>query len=531
MLPAEALVRAAATVHRTFVPTACSKAYTGHTARLPRPMSRLLTAVFAALSLSSAALADPPSALDLPQIGEPADNTLSPMQEKQLGARVVAQLYQGGYILDDPELTDYLATMGWKLAASSATTPPPLTFFVVKDPRINAFALPGGYIGFNAGLLLAADTESEVAGVMGHELAHVTQRHIARTAEDTEVANVATWLAVIAAIIAGSADPDVVIGALSLGQAMSYQRQVSYTRAHEQEADRIGIQTMARAGYDPRGMVSFFQKLEQQSRLYGSGLPEILRTHPLNTNRVAEARARADEIPTVERTDPIEFSLMKARARVLSADRPSLAVDEYGAKLAIGRDTAENRYGLALALAQLGESRRALETLAPLTESHPRQANIQLLAGRLQMQTGARDEGLKTLARMVHLYPRYAPAVLGYAEGLMMAQRPEEARQILLSHEPALGVQLQTYNLLAQAARETGNMAEASYQMATFLFLRGDAGNALAQLDAGLRLPDLDDKQRARLLAKRKEVRDSLPDNWRSPYERGRASAAAITAP
>src|SRR5690606_6503194 len=119
------------------------------------------------------------------QIGEPADNTLSPLQERALGGRVVSQLYAAGYILEDPELTDYISTIGWKLAANSSTTPPPLTFFMIRDPRINAFALPGGYIGFNAGLVLAADSESEVAGVMGHELAHVTQRHLARTAEDT----------------------------------------------------------------------------------------------------------------------------------------------------------------------------------------------------------------------------------------------------------------------------------------------------------------------------------------------------------
>lgn len=484
-------------------------------------MHKILITVFAALGVAAGALATP-TTLDLPQIGEPADNTLSPAQELQLGRRVMAQLYASGYLLEDPELTDYISTMGWKLAAHGRTRPPELTFFVLNDTRINAFALPGGFVGFNAGLLLAADSESEVAGVMGHELAHVTQRHIARTIEGTEVANIATWLAVIAAIIAGSADPDVVIGALSIGQALSYQRQVSYTRAHEQEADRIGIQTMAAAGYDPSGMASFFQKLEQQSRLYGSGLPEILRTHPLTTNRIAEARARAAEIPAPPSAQTIEFGLMRARAQVLSASRPSLAVDDFGAKLAAGRDTPENRYGLALALGELGQAARALETLAPLLERHPKQVNATLLAGRLQMQAGDTGRGLETLAQALRLHPRYAPAILGRAEGLLAAGRPEDARQVLISHEQALGTQLRTHRLLAQAARENDNMAEASFQMATFLFLRGDAGNALAQLDAGLRLAGLSDKERARLLAKRKEVRDSLPDNWRPPPERSR---------
>lgn len=487
-------------------------------------MSRLLLPSLLSLALISGAAAQPvpPSAIDLPNIGEPADNTLSPMQEKALGTRIMGQLYRGGYILEDPELTDYISTMGWKLAAHSATRAPELTFFVVDDARINAFAMPGGFIGFNSGLLIAADSESEVAGVMGHELAHVTQRHLARTAEDTEVANIATWLGVIAAIIAGSADPDVVIGALSLGQAMSYQRQVSYTRAHEHEADRIGIQTMANAGYDPQGMAGFFQKIGQQARLYGSGLPEILRTHPLTTNRIAEARARAAEMPAVEVKDPVEFGLMRARARVLSAERPSVAVSAFGANVAAGRDGDDNRYGLALALGETGQVARALEIADELGERHPNQANIQLLAGRLRMLSGDHDTGLAILERTLQRYPRYAPAILGYAEGLMTAGRPEEARQVLLAREQALGTQLQTFNLLAQAARESGNMAEASYQMANFLHRRGDAGLALAQLDAGLRLPDLEEKQRARLLAKRREVRDALPDNWRPLEERNR---------
>lgn len=493
----------------------------------------LLTATLCCCTAAASAV--PPSALDLPQIGEPADNTLTPMQEKQLGSRVMAQLYQAGYILEDPELSTYISTLGWKLASHSKTQAPELTFFVVNDPRVNAFAMPGGFVGFNAGLLLAADNESEVAGVMGHELAHVTQRHIARTAEDTEVATIATWLAVLAAIIAGSADPDVVIGALSAGQALNYQRQVGYTRAHEQEADRIGIQTMAAAGFDPEGMAAFFQKLGQQARLYGTGLPEILRTHPLSTNRVAEARTRAEEMPPVHPEPSLEFELMRARARVLTIDRPTQAVDYFGRQISGGRDSAANRYGMALALNAQAKVGDALDALAPAARQYPQQANIQLLDGQLHMEAGKVQAGLEILERTLQRYPRYAPAILGYAEGLMNAGQPEQARQLLISREPALGTQFKTHKLLAEAARETGNLAEASFQMANFLYLRGEAGQALAQLDAGLRIPDIDPQERARLVAKRKEIRGSLPDQWR-PAQPGRmaglrSSADAATWP
>ncbi|HSW11303.1 MAG TPA: M48 family metalloprotease [Solimonas sp.] len=486
----------------------------------------LLACLSAALVLAVAASrAESPAALDLPQIGEPADNSLSPSEEKALGAKVMSQLYGGNYLLEDPELSDYVSALGWKLAASARSRGQPLTFFMVRDARINAFALPGGYVGINAGLMLAASNESEVAGVLGHEIAHVTQRHIARTQEDTQVATVATWLAVIAAIIAGSADPDVVVGALSVGQAMNYQRQVNYTRAHELEADRVGIQTMARAGFDPAAMGSFFVKLEQQSRLYGSGLPEILRTHPLTTNRIAEARSRAAEMPKVSVKDALDFGLMRARARVLSSERPSEAMDYFGNELAAGHDTAANRYGLAMALSLQGQGAEAQRTLAPLLEQHPRQVNLSLLQGRILLLQHRNDEAVALFRRTLQLFPRYAPAVLDTADALMAAGRPEDARQLLLARDQTVSSQLEAYNLLAQAAREMGNLPEASYQNAMYLYLRGDAGNALAQLDAGLRLPNLSTQDRARLLAKRQEVRASLPENWRPPREQQRIGA------
>lgn len=456
-----------------------------------------------------------PRDLDLPQIGEPADTALSPAQEAKLGARVVTELYAYEYILEDAQLTEYLTALGWKLAAASGSRPSHLQFFMVKDPRINAFALPGGYMGFNAGLLTASGSESEFAGVMSHELAHVTQRHIARSAaESGGIATIATWAAVLAAIIAGSADPDIILAALAAGQGLTYERQVAFTRSHELEADRIGIHTLAEAGFNAEGMASFFQKLEQQSRLYGSGIPEILRTHPVNTTRISEARARAAALPHAEVPDSLEYGLMKARTQVFASNQPSDAVDAFAAVIAAGRDTAAQHYGLALALHELGQNTRALEALRPALEKHPRQPNIALLQAQIELAGGDTAAGLATYQKTLAQNPRFAPAILEYAEALIRVGQPELARKVLLSSEQALGVGLDTYRLLSQAARETGNNAEASYQMATYLFLRGDARGALSQLDAGLRLASLSSQDRARLSSRRAEVREALPKNF-----------------
>ena len=179
-------------------------------------MIRILTCLCLCISLAFAPVYAQLSNIDLPQLGEPADNSMSPAQERILGKDVMSELYSHDYTVDDPEIDEYINTIGFKLAAHSATPPPPLTFFIVADDRVNAFALPGGFIGFNAGTLLAAGNESEIAGVLGHEMAHVTQRHIARAEEDTKVSNILTWAAVLAAMLAGSvANPDVIIAGVS----------------------------------------------------------------------------------------------------------------------------------------------------------------------------------------------------------------------------------------------------------------------------------------------------------------------------
>jgi predicted Zn-dependent protease len=464
--------------------------------------------------------------VDLPRIGEPADTALSPLEEQKIGARVTAELYAQDYILEDPEVTEYVAALTWRLVAAAETEPLDLTVFVIKDPRINAFALPGGFMGVNAGLVTSVRNESELAGVMAHELAHVTQRHIARTIEGTQVANLATWATVLAAIIAASANPEVVIAALSIGQASTYEREVNFTRAHELEADRIGIRTMSRAHFDPDAVATFFVRLEQQSRLYGNQVPEFLRTHPVNTTRISEARMRAASLPKAKITDPLEFGLMQARARVLTSERPSQALEYFKAQVDARPSSAADGYGLAMSYLRLGEYGRAAEALKRPLEAYPRHANLVMLKGRIQMAQGDTAAALATLSGALEHFPRYAPAILEYADTLIAAGKPDDARQVLLSHDQALGTRMDTYRLLAFAARDAGNTIEAQYQMANYLFERGDGPGAVAQLDAALRLSSLSAQDRSKLKARRAEIaeasREQLQRQQRQPDDRGR---------
>jgi predicted Zn-dependent protease len=479
----------------------------------------LTAAIFALTALPALSQKD----IDLPQLGSPADLSLSPAEEAKLGAEVVAEMYQYDYIVDDIEITDYLTDIGWKLAAADAVNPvpPKFNFYLIADNRINAFALPGGYIGFNAGTIVAASNESELAGVLAHEESHVTQRHIARSAGDTQVADIATWIGVLAAIIAGSANPDVVLGAISVGQGINYQRQVSYTRGNEMEADRFGIRKLYAAGYDPMGMATFFGKLAQQTRLYGNRLPEILLTHPVNTSRIADATERAAQYGPRAVKDSIEFSLMRARTRVLETDSPNEAQGYFAGELNAGKDTPENHYGYAFALANLEQNEQALAALKPVLEQYPKQPNALLLQAQILMQMGKTQDGLDVYARNLAAYPRFMPGVLKYGEALINAGKPDQARQVLIAAGPGVASRVDSYRLLAAAARASGNTAEAQYQTANYLFERGDLRGAVEQLNAGLRIASITEDDRARLLARRKQLIDSIPKDELRALQRG----------
>ncbi|MCG8378518.1 MAG: M48 family metalloprotease, partial [Proteobacteria bacterium] len=233
---------------------------------------------------------------DLPDFGDSAGSVISPEYERRLGQLFLKQVRHFSSIITDPEVESYIQSLGYNLVSHSDNTEQPFTFFVVNDPGINAFAGPGGVIGMNSGIILNSANESEVAAVMAHEIAHVTQRHLARLYEELNRYSVPTTAAIVGAILVGIANPQAGAAALAGIQGLSVQNQINFTRGNEEEADRIGIQTLVRAGYDPNGMPDFFLKLQQLSR-FNPSVPEFLRTHPLTTSRIADSKARAESYP------------------------------------------------------------------------------------------------------------------------------------------------------------------------------------------------------------------------------------------
>lgn len=452
--------------------------------------------------------------LDLPEIGEPADVSLSPRQEKALGKQVYAQLLSRGFILEDQEISEYIQLLGEELATHSGVSPGHFTFFVIQDPRINAFALPGGYIGVHAGLILATEDEAELAGVMAHEIAHVTQRHIARQIDGAGKWDLATLALVLAAVLAGGGGAELIQAAVPIGLSIGMQQRVNHTRAHELEADRVGIRILSQAEFDPHGMVEFFRKQEKNSSLYGEQLPEILRTHPINTTRITEALARAGAVGEIAlRPKKLDYDLMHARTRALTSERASVAQRFFMESLRPNPNQLPNRYGLAVAQTELGLFGDASKNLQQLKQSYPRETHLQLALARAQFDAGQAAVGLEQFRTASLNNPEFTPAKLAYAQALLNAGEPRQARQLLLESELEVQSRAEAHRLLSQAARALNDRADAHFHMATYEYRRGNTVQAIRRLNAGLRIPDLDEKAQMRLSSRLKEYRGELPDN------------------
>jgi beta-barrel assembly-enhancing protease len=267
------------------------------------------------ISLLALSLALPPAWASnlLPDLGESSRQYLSDKQERELARTIMRDIYASPLFLSDPEIEAYLNDLGARLASESSRSERAFTFFAVRDPSINAFALPGSYIGVHSGLIQAAENESELAGVLAHEIAHVSQEHLARMIAAQDQSYLPTIAAIAIAILAARSNANVGSAAIATAQAMNIQSQLNFTREHEREADRVGLETLTNAGFDPRGLSSFFNRLQRANRLYDTNAPDYLRTHPLNSQRIADMDARIENLPYRQVKDSNEFHLVRAR--------------------------------------------------------------------------------------------------------------------------------------------------------------------------------------------------------------------------
>jgi predicted Zn-dependent protease len=451
----------------------------------------------------------------LPDFGDSSGSLISPAQERELGEAFMRSVRYQAKLVSDPQINGYIRQLGDRLAANSDSPGYPFTFFVVEDGSVNAFAGPGGYIGVHTGLILAARNESELAGVLAHEIAHVTQRHLMRAYESASQLSLPTAAAMIAALVLGATtDSDAGFAAASAIQAGNIQYQLNFTRANEKEADRIGIQTLARSEIDTFGMPSFFEQLYQSTRLYGSSnVPDFLLTHPVTSDRIAESMQRAEQYGRGKKRDSLDFQLTRARLKVLDARDPQQILKEYETQAKKPSAGPEQRYGLALANWRVGNRSAAQELLLALLKDDPDRILYRTTLAQLQLESDQPQKALKLLEDTLSLYP--GDLVVGeyYAAALIRAGKAEQARdqvRKMLRDEKARTPTV--YGLWAKAASVSGPPWEAKQAAAELYFLNGNVPLAVDQLQQALRMEGLSQYEQASLQARLQEYKRAQAD-------------------
>ena len=441
------------------------------------------------LFLCAAAAAEV-TTLDLPDIGDSTGGLLSPEFERRLGQAFLSQVRKQADIVSDPEVNTYIESIGYRLVSQSDNNEQQFTFFVINDTLINAFAAPGGIVGINAGVILNSDTESELAGVVAHEIAHVTQKHMARSVEMSKKMSIPTMAAMLGAILIATQNPDAGQAALMAVQGASAQARINFTRTNEQEADRIGIQLLARSGFDPRGMTGFFRKLQQSTR-FSAQAPEFLRTHPLTTRRIADAAARAAAYSgALEVEESQSFLLVRAKLIVSSHKSPRDAVEFFTRRLAGARQGDErdaDRYGYMIALSAAGHYALAREQARLLLSGDPENVAYLLAAADIEVRQGNYDAAFEIFSKAERLYPDYRPLVLNYTNALLKAGQSGLARDKLREFGRFQTPDITYFDYLTRAEAEAGDQVESSIANAEYYFLTGETLVAIEQLKHLLR--------------------------------------------
>jgi len=455
---------------------------------------------------------------ELPDIGSSINKILPLNLEQQLGDYYMKVLRQQLPVINDPQIRNYINELGFRLVSSNEDTKDrQFYFFVINDPTINAFAMPGGYIGINSGLIQNAESESELAGVMAHEIAHVTQRHLARRLEQQQQISIPTLLATLGSVLVMTKNSQAGMAALTGIQAGASQVMINHTRTNESEADRIGIVTLANAGFEPSGMASFFEKLLQFTRYSGNRLA-FLSTHPLSQNRITEARDRARNLKVKRRGNNFNFHLLKERlANFLPRDYKPVkrAYEDKMANYPANKMPIAINFGYALTLVHLSEYAKAEKILRRLNKQYPDNLYFSLALAELHISSGNPQLAKASLESPYQLNPGNDSITMLYARSLIENKDITQALDILYEHLPRVEKEPSIYEIMAEAQSKNGLFKEVHESTGQYLYYSGDLQGALSQFKMAMNGRSNDPYFNSRLLARIRNVQKEILETTR----------------
>ncbi|MDP0562111.1 MAG: M48 family metalloprotease [Candidatus Endonucleobacter sp. (ex Gigantidas childressi)] len=420
----------------------------------------------------------------LPNLGDSTSSIISQQQEFELGRTYLKVIRHRTPTINDAELKDYLERLVSRLSASSEIKDHRLVTLLIKETAINAFAAPGGIIGINAGLFINAETEAQFAAVIAHELAHLSQRHYARNVEEAKNNNLPTAAAILASmILMATGGGNAGAAALTSTMAGLQSSRLSFSRQYEQEADHIGIKTLARAGFDPYAMPDIFEQMSKVNPSSGHP-PEFLSTHPVTANRISDSRARAYQVKKRGSKGSYAYQLMRMRTIFLSTQNTQKLLTKLNLELKSGHTGAPDvtRYGIALAAIKISKYSLAKEKLSVLLEKEPNNLYYITTQAKLDAASGNTSTALKQINKLLEIHLDYYPLLITKTEILTQQENHKEARDILLQLSRMRPEDPDIWYILAEAQGQADDILGLHQARAEFFFLTGNLEDAITHI-------------------------------------------------
>ena len=446
---------------------------------------------------------------DLPELGEAARAELSPQLERKIGESIMNEirLREPSYV-DDPEINDYLNNLGRRLVESSANPASEFHFFAINDNMVNAFAMFGGYIGVNTGTILTAQSESELAGVVAHEIAHVTQNHLVRQIAKAKQNTIPALIGMAVGLMAARSNSDIATAAIVSSHAGVVSSQLAYTREFEREADRVGFQTLDRAGFDVNGMSDFFIRLQKSSRLYDNNAPIYLRTHPMTVERISDMQNRAQEYGYRQVVSSLDFYLVRAKLRGMNGtSREAVTEAETLLRDKKYSSQAAARYGLAFALMRAKDvagAQREIDAVIALRVASPM---ISGLAAEIKASVGNLAAAQSIYREALLNFPQAKSLIYGYAAALYAGKKHHEAVRFLDAQLQLYPSDYKLYGLLAKTYAALGKRLAQLKTQAEFYLLQGQLTPAVEQLQFAQKETDGNFYEQSAVDARLRELR------------------------